>query len=115
MVVGGIVVGGIVVGGVVVVGGNVVGGVVVGGVVVGVVVVGGMVVSATVVVSGSGGEVGAAGVWWWLVAWWSQPRWWSPAQEARSVQRVCASPPSRQSRQLPCRLQGGTDLHIQYP
>ena len=40
----------------------VVGGMVVGGVVVGGVVVGGMVVSATVVVSGSGGEVGAAGV-----------------------------------------------------
>ena len=62
MVVGGIVVGGIVVGGVVV-GGVVVGGVVVGGIVlVGGVVVGGMVVSAMVVVSGSGGEVGAAGV-----------------------------------------------------
>ena len=60
--VGGIVVGGMVVGGIVV-GGIVVGGVVVGGIVlVGGVVVGGMVVSATVVVSGSGGEVGAAGV-----------------------------------------------------
>ena len=53
IVVGGMVVGGIVVGGIVDVGGNVV----VGGV-----VVGGMVVSAMVVVSGSGGEVGAAGV-----------------------------------------------------
>ena len=59
--VGGIVVGGIVVGGIVV-GGIVVAGIVVGGVVVGGVVVGGMVVSAMVVVSGSGGEVGAAGV-----------------------------------------------------
>ena len=54
--VGGIVVGGIVVGGVVL------GGIVVAGIVVGGVVVSGMVVSATVVVSGSGGEVGAAGV-----------------------------------------------------
>ena len=54
-------VGGIVVGGIVV-GGMVVGGIVVAGIVVGGVVVSGMVVSATVVVSGSGGEVGAAGV-----------------------------------------------------
>ena len=46
----------------IVVGGMVVGGLVVAGIVVGGVVVGGMVVSATVVVSGSGGEVGAAGV-----------------------------------------------------
>ena len=46
----------------IVVGGMVVGGIVVAGIVVGGVVVGGMVVSATVVVSGSGGEVGAAGV-----------------------------------------------------
>ena len=63
IVVGGIVVGGIVVGGIVLVGGIVVGGVVlVGGIVVGGIVVGGVVVSAMVVVSGSGGEVGAAGV-----------------------------------------------------
>merc|ERR1719336_3610299 len=61
--VGGIVVGGMVVGGIVLVGGIVVGGVVlVGGIVVGGIVVGGVVVSAMVVVSGSGGEVGAAGV-----------------------------------------------------
>ena len=46
----------------IVVGGMVVGGIVVAGIVVGGVVVGGMVVSAMVVVSGSGGEVGAAGV-----------------------------------------------------
>jgi len=63
IVVGGMVVGGIVVGGIVLVGGIVVGGVVlVGGIVVGGIVVGGVVVSAMVVVSGSGGEVGAAGV-----------------------------------------------------
>ena len=63
IVVGGIVVGGIVVGGIVDVGGIVVvGGVVVGGVVVGGVVVSAMVVGGVVVVSGSGGEVGAAGV-----------------------------------------------------
>ena len=62
--VGGIVVAGIVVVAIVV-GGIVVVAIVVGGIVVvaRVVVVGGMVVSATVVVSGSGGEVGAAGVW----------------------------------------------------
>ena len=60
--VGGIVVGGIVVGGIVVAG-LVVAGIVVGGVVVAGIVVDGMVVSAMVVVSGSGGEVGAAGVW----------------------------------------------------
>ena len=58
IVVGGIVVGGIVVGGIVDVGGIVV----VGGVVVGGVVVSAMVVGGVVVVSGSGGEVGAAGV-----------------------------------------------------